>query len=364
MSCTLQLHLLAGVMAAAALTDVQERFRLCKYLAAELIQVVREANLVAGNRYHTQIPRSIIVYRLLIICIVLHVVTMVGDEISKELHQCSKLIRKVELEVDLNDALTLSQVPTYDYDGWNDQPEYNSLSDLANSIDDLRSVLSDLDALSDDSSYHKELQEKIKFARIVCNGRALVATKECRSDIDWERCLEEFEDSIAVAMGQSTSIPDYVVQEYEIMTGEFIRRNLLVGFNDVLCTTCVVGEVDIDIAVSEEVLKKVFSKYNSLALFMSQNFEEYPNNLKALSMFVVHVLKLRRNVFEGAWDSSIRELLDQISVCNHGGRQCVLADRHLLTLHLYPVFFIIACLLAYRWIIFRAFEIGGKEGQG
>jgi len=245
---------------------------------------------------------------------------IVGDEISKELQQCSKLIRKVELEVDLNDALMLSQFPTYDYDGWNDQPDYNSLSDLASSIDDLRSVLRDLDALSD--SYHEELQEKIKFARIVCDGRALVATKECRPDIDWERCLEDFEDSIAVAMGQSSSIPDYVVQEYEIMTGEFIRRNLLVGFNDVLCTTCVIGEVDINISVSEELLKKVFSKYNNLALFMSQNFEEYPNNLKALSTFVVHVLKLRRNVFEGVWDSSIRGLLDQISHCNHGGSTC------------------------------------------
>lgn len=284
---------------------------------------------------------------------------IVGDEISKELLQCSKLIRKVELEVDLNDALTLSQVPTYDYDGWNDQPEYNSLSDdLASSIDDLRSVLSDLDALigndESSSSYHNELQEKIKFARIVCNGRALVATKTCRSDIDWERCLEDFEDSIAVAMGHSTSIPDYVVQEYEIMTGEFIRRNLLVGFNDVLSTTCVVGEVDIDIAVSEEVLKKVFSKYNNLALFMSQNFEEYPNNLQALSMFVVHVLKLRRNVFEGVWDSSIRELLDQISLCNHGGSTCIHADMYVLihSLSYRSSVFIVACLAVCRWIIF------------
>ena len=272
--------------------------------------------------------------------------TIVGDEISKELRQCSKLIRKVELEVDLNDALTLSQVPTYDYDGWNDQPEYNSLSDLASSIDDLRSVLNDLDALSDESSYHKELQEKIKFARIVCNGRALVASKECRPGVDWERCLEDFEDSIAVAMDKSISIPDYVVQEYEIMTGEFIRRNLLVGFNDVLCTTCVVGEVDINITVSEEVLKKVFSKYNNLALFMSQNFEEYPNNLQALSMFVVHVLKLRRNVFEGAWDSSIRVLLDQISVCNHGGSTYLHRGTYLLVLII--AYFLLVC----RWIIF------------
>ena len=110
-----------------------------------------------------------------------------------------------------------------------------------------------------------------------------------------------------------------MIQEYEIITGEFIRRNLLVGLNEVLCTTCVVGEVDINISVSEELLTKVFNKYNSLALFMSQNFDEYPNNLKALSMFVVLALKLRRHVFEGDWGHNMQEMLDKIHVCNHGG---------------------------------------------
>ena len=61
--------------------------------------------------------------------------------------------------------------------------------------------------------------------------------------------------------------------------------DFFLGFNEILTTICIHGEVDINIHVKEEILSSLCTKYNKLSSFMNINFDEYPNNLKALSIF-------------------------------------------------------------------------------
>lgn len=234
-----------------------------------------------------------------------------------ELKRCGELIRKNELEEELDHLLATITTSVYAYEGVNEMPTYNSLYNQTYSIEDLEAVLRDFDALGE--TFHSSLQEKIDISTTLLKGRKRMAQAEDTPGIIWNDCLTDFEEGMTACLRGSTILPEYIRAEYEIIVGELIRRSLLQGYMTILKTICIQGEVDINISVDEKVLIPLFHQYNHLSQLMSENYEEYPNNLKALTKFTSAVLKLRKHVVDGQWDRSIEVLLEQLQSMEHGG---------------------------------------------
>lgn len=244
-----------------------------------------------------------------------------GVPMAAELKRCGELIRKNELEEELDHLLATISTSVYAYEGLNEMPTYHSLYNQTYSIEDLEAVLKDFETLGE--VFNSSLQEKIDISTTLLKGRKRMAQAEDTPGIIWNDCLTDFEEGMTACLRGSTILPEYIRAEYEIIVGELIRRSLLQGYMQILKTICILGEVDINIAVDEKVLIPLFHQYNHLSQLMSPNYEEYPNNMKALTKFTSCMLKLRKHVVDGEWDHSIEVLLDQLSSMDHGGGRVV-----------------------------------------
>ena len=137
--------------------------------------------------------------------------------------------------------------------------------------------------------------------------------------IDWEAVLADFEAAVAESLLTSEMLPDYAVEEYEVIVGEFVRRSLVCGFQHILGTIAVLGEVDISVGVNQEELIDLFYRYNHFSRLMNPAFDEFPKNVQALARFTGSILRLRKHVLEDAWDQRIHVLIDSINNMEHGG---------------------------------------------
>jgi len=240
-----------------------------------------------------------------------------GIPVRAELKRCGELIRKIELEEELDHLLNTISTSVYAYEGVNDMPLYNSLYSQANSIADLEAVLADFDALH--STYHPSLQEKIDLSTTLLKGRKRMTQSELNSDIIWKDCLLDFEEGMSACLKGTTLLPDYIKTEYEIIVGEMIRRSMVQGYMQILSKVCVVGEVDINVTVDEQVLIPLFHQYNHVSQLMSAEYDEYPNNIKALTKFTSAMLRLRKLVVDNVYDNTTLALLNTIQSMDHGG---------------------------------------------
>jgi hypothetical protein len=237
--------------------------------------------------------------------------------VTAELKRCGDLIRKVELEEELDHLLATITTSVYAYDGVNEMPTYHSLFDQTHGVLDLEAVMKDFDSLGD--AFHPSLQEKIDLSTTLLKGRKRMMQAEDTEGIVWNDCLSDFEEGMTACLRGSHILPDYIKAEYEIIVGELIRRSLLQGYMQILRRVCVTGEVDVSVAVDAKVLAPLYHQYNHLSQLMSINYDEFPSNMKALTRFTSAMLKLRKHVVDGEWGPSMEILLDQLLIMDHGG---------------------------------------------
>ena len=239
------------------------------------------------------------------------------EPITAELQRCGQLIRKVELEEELDHLLATITTSVYSYEGLNEMPTYHSLYDQTHGVQDLEAVLSDFDSLGE--SFHASLQEKVDLSTTLLKGRKRMMQAEDTEGIIWNDCLTDFEEGMTACLRGSHILPDYIKVEYEVIVGELIRRSLLQGFMQILRTVCVQGEVDVNVLVDAKALAPLYHQYNHLSQLMSINYDEFPNNIKALTKFTSSILKLRKFVVEDEWGEPLVELLAQLETMDHGG---------------------------------------------
>lgn len=237
--------------------------------------------------------------------------------ITAELKRCGELIRKIELEEELDHLLATITTSVYVYEGVNEMPSYHSLFDQTHGVQDLEAVLGDFDALGE--AFHSSLQEKIDLSTTLLKGRKRMMQAEDTEGISWNDCLTDFEEGMTACLRGSHLLPDYIKAEYEIIVGELIRRSLLQGYMQILRTVCVTGEVDVNIAVDAKGLAPLYHQYNHLSQLMSIDYDEFSENMKALTRFTSSMLKLRKHVVDGDWGESLQALLDQLLTMDHGG---------------------------------------------
>jgi hypothetical protein len=305
-------------------------------------------------------------------------------KISEEIERCGQLIRKIELEEELDHLLATLSAKVYVYDGVNEMPAYHTLyhEALLHGIEDLESVLKDFAVLGE--HFHPSLQEKRDLCRVLLQGRKLlmlpedslrvldsiapaltqvgaaaaaaassvgvdgnssneeskgssssssssagnaisaaIAAESEPKNVDlsfaWIERMNEFEEGVTASLRGSKMLPEYIIPEYEIIVGELIRRSLLQGYMQILQCACITGEVDINVNVDVQKLADLFHQYNHLSQLMSDNYEEFPNNLKALTFYTSSVLKLRKHVVENDWGKGLTALLTQLEGMDHGG---------------------------------------------
>lgn len=265
------------------------------------------------------------------------------EAIKGELDSCRQLIQKIELERQLDRVLAESSVKPYDSSSPNEQVKYSAIADLLPSILALQDTLQALGGLS--ATFNTSLQEKISLANTVLSGWRYLQLNELDNSHNWEDNLKSFQSSLsalkddlsanssavdisgnAVTAGAGRGIEVMSVyqlyeKEFNLIVGEMERRMLVQAFFSILHCQCILGEVDVNVHVDKEALRKCFETFNRMSLKLKASFQIYPLNLRNLAQFSHSVLSLRKYLLDHRdWpEQVISQVMQELSSSPHGG---------------------------------------------